>query len=255
MANKRSQRGQYFGVLGPDLKDEQNFDRAWNARQWDQARIRRFVKAQFLKREWINFIEIADWCSKLGGSGVPNEAAREEAFRTLESDLLEGKFEEAGRSQVLFLHPRVTLTHGKMTPEWLEEARDKNYDNEYGRSYLRRCWLPQKLFQRWCGWYHLPKSPPRFEPQESHPVLAPTAKDETAAIKALAPHLVAMKRGSISAAALFKIGSGQRHDRGQVWRQRPRPGANGRNRRTEIVAPIFSWRLFQHLMHVIQRSV
>jgi hypothetical protein len=120
---------------------------------------------------------------------VPNEAAREEAFRTLESDLLEGKFEEAGRSQVLFLHPRVTLTHGKMTPEWLEEARDKNYDNEYGRSYLRRCWLPQKLFQRWCGWYHLPKSPPRFEPQESHPVLAPTAKDETAAIKALAPHL------------------------------------------------------------------
>jgi hypothetical protein len=162
---------------------------ARKAAQWDEERIRRFEEEQRRKREWINFAEIADWCSELDGSAVPNEAARENAYRMLERDLLAGNFEEGGRSRVRFVFPGVSVTHGKMTRKWLQDAIDNNYDNEHGRSYLRACWLPRKLFQCWCGWHHLPKSPPRFEPQESHPVLAPTARHETAAIKALASRL------------------------------------------------------------------
>src|SRR5262249_20628178 len=68
----------------------------------------------------------------------------------------------------LFTHPQVSLADGKMTRQWLKDAIDHNLDNDHGRSYLTHCWLPRNLFERWCEWNHLPKSPPRFRPlQES----------------------------------------------------------------------------------------
>lgn len=192
MASKRSHRGRRVGPPRSEEEDRRvrrERELAREAKRWNEDRIRRFEEDQRRKREWINFAEIADWCSELDGSAVPNEAARENAYRMLERDLLAGNFEEGGRSRVRFVFPGVSWTHGKMTRKWLQDAIDNDWDGRRGRSYLENCWLPRKLFQRWCGWHHLPKSPPRFEPQESHPVLAPTARDETAAIKALALHL------------------------------------------------------------------
>ena len=148
---------------------------ARKAARWDEERIRRFQEEQRRKREWISFAEIAEW---LG----------ENAYNMLERDLLADNFVERGRSRVRFVFPGVSWPHGKMTSKWLQDAIDNNYDNEHGRSYLRHCWFPRRLFERWRAWHHLPESPPRFEPQESHPVLAVTAK-ETTAIKALASHL------------------------------------------------------------------
>jgi hypothetical protein len=164
---------------------------ARKAAQWDQERIRRFEEEQRRKREWIPFVEIAEWYWDLIGPAEPKTAAaaRERAYQMLESDLLVGFFEEGGRSRVRFVFPGVSGTHGKMTPKRLQDAIDNNYDNEHGRSYLRACWLPRKLFERWCAWHHLPKSPPRFQPQKSHDVSAATARGETAAINALASHL------------------------------------------------------------------
>jgi hypothetical protein len=149
---------------------------ARKAAQWDEERIRRFQEEQRRKREWISFAEIAEW---LG----------ENAYNTLERDLLADNFVERGRSRVRFVFPGVSWPHGKMTSKWLQDAIDNNYDNEHGRSYLRHCWFPRRLFEHWRACHHLPESPPRFEPQESHPILAATAKDETTAIKALASHL------------------------------------------------------------------
>jgi len=108
--------------------------------------------------------------ARIDGSAVPNEAARENAYRMLERDLLAGKFEQGGYSQVLFLHPGVTLTHRKMTRSWLRELIKHNLDNEHGRLYLRLCWLRRNLFERWCRWHHLLKLLPRFQPQETHAV-------------------------------------------------------------------------------------
>jgi hypothetical protein len=89
----------------------------------------------------------------------------------LERDLLAGLFEEGGRSQVLFLIPGLTLKR-RMDRQRLQDAIDYNLDNEHGRSLLKNCWFPRNVFERWCAWHHLPKSPPRFEPTEKARQLA-----------------------------------------------------------------------------------
>ena len=176
MASKRSRHGRrggppryYYFPWEEERKVRRERELARVARQWDEDRIRRFEEDQRRKRDWISFVEIAEWYSELGGPVSPKKAAalREQAYRMLESDLLARRFEEGGPSQVLFLFPGVDLTHGKMTSQRLQDAIHYNLDLEHGRSLLRHCWLPRDLFKRWCGWHHLQKSPPRFEPQES----------------------------------------------------------------------------------------
>ena len=64
------------------------------ARQRRADRIRWFSENQKRTRHWINFAEIAVWCSELSGSVVPDEGARASAYDKLQRDLLEGDFEE-----------------------------------------------------------------------------------------------------------------------------------------------------------------
>jgi hypothetical protein len=68
MASKRSRRGRR--ILN-----------AREAAQWDEERIRRFEEEQRRKREWISFVEIAEWYSDLRGPVSPEKAAalREQA--------------------------------------------------------------------------------------------------------------------------------------------------------------------------------
>jgi len=178
MASKRSRRGRRILSFR-------------EAAQWDEERIRRFEEEQRRKREWISFVEIAEWYSDLRGPVSPEKAAalREQALSMLKSDLLAGLFEEGGRSRVLFRFPGVGFTHGKMTRQRLQDAIDNDPDGEHIRLLLSHCWLPRDLFERWCARHHLPKSPSRFQPQESHPVSPATARDEKAAIEALASQL------------------------------------------------------------------
>jgi hypothetical protein len=132
------------------------------ARQWRSDRIKRFTEKQHKLREWINFAEIADLCSELDGLVVPNEAARASAYEKLQRALLEGDFEEGGRSRVLYLHASTKMA--KMTRKGMRFAIDR-YPPEIIRSeYLDHCWVRRNLFQRWALKHHLPHSPPRFEP-------------------------------------------------------------------------------------------
>jgi hypothetical protein len=176
MASKRSRRGRR--ILN-----------AREAAQWDEERIRRFEEEQRRKREWISFVEIAEWYSDLRGPVSPEKAAalREQALSMLKSDLLAGLFEQGGRSRVLFRFPGVNFTAGKMTRPRLQDAIDDDPDGDYVRLLLSHCWLPRDQFKRWCARHHLPESASRFEPQKSH--RDPTARDETAAIEALASQL------------------------------------------------------------------
>jgi hypothetical protein len=91
--------------LTPQPAQSDKGDIQERARIWRTNRIARFTEDQRRKREWINFAEIADWCSEVDGSVVPNESARASAYEKLQRDLLEGDFEENGRSRVLYLHP------------------------------------------------------------------------------------------------------------------------------------------------------
>jgi len=147
--------------------------RTKQARQWRSARIERFARTQRRERNWINVEEIAELCSELDGSGVPNEAARENAYRNFERDLLSGDFEESGRSRVLYLHPWTVRT--RMTREWLRDAIEYNYDGHRGRSqFLPWCWIPRGMYERLAANHNLPISPPRFQPQ--HAVTAVVAQ-------------------------------------------------------------------------------
>jgi hypothetical protein len=181
-----------------DPKDEEGFRLSREARQRDEDRIRRFEEVQRHKRNWIKFIEIAEEYSERDGPVAPERAAaeREHAFAMLGHDFLAGNFEENGRSQVLFLFPGVT--NRRMTRQRLQDAIDYNYDV---RSYLENCWITRNRYERWREWHNMGELPPRFRPQKSQNVsraqssnetatikALATAKDETAATKALAAH-------------------------------------------------------------------
>jgi hypothetical protein len=57
-----------------------------------------------------------------------------------------------------------------MTPAWLTDAIENNYDGHSGRAqYLPCCWIPRHSFERWLVKHRLPKDPPRFEPRETSP--------------------------------------------------------------------------------------
>jgi hypothetical protein len=153
--------------------------RTEQARQWRSARMERFAQTQRRKREWLNSEEIAEVCSELDGSGVPNEAARENAYRNFERDLLSGDFKENGRSRVFYLHPWTVRT--RMTPEWLQNAIEYNYDGHRGRSqFLPWCWVPRNIYERWAAKHNLPISPPRFQPEhvDTAVVAQPTASEQ-----------------------------------------------------------------------------
>src|SRR5262249_14875433 len=140
-----------------------SLDRDAQERRKDQ--IERFIKRQRNSREWINFAEIAEWCSEEAQSIVQDESKRTEAFNRLASDLLTGDFEEKGRSLVLFQHPKTKKM--RMKPAELKDAIEHNWDRDHGRSYLAHCWIPRRLFERWLLKRRLQVSPSRFQPQIS----------------------------------------------------------------------------------------
>src|SRR5262245_20204990 len=98
------------------LEDSTKERGLYSIRRWRTARIERFTKIQRVKREMINFAEIAEHCSEESGI-VPNEVAQETAYEKLLADLLEGDFEKNGVSQIMYLHPYTSKT--RMTREWL----------------------------------------------------------------------------------------------------------------------------------------
>jgi hypothetical protein len=136
-------------------------ERDRRAQQWREVRIKRFTEHQRCVGEWINFADIAEWCSREDSSILPNEQKRVAAFETLQRDLLAGEFEENGRSQVLFLHPAVAKA--RMTRSSLIEAAEYNYDGKHGRSYAAHCWIRREMAERWFQNHRL-SLPPWFTP-------------------------------------------------------------------------------------------
>jgi hypothetical protein len=155
-------------------------------RQSRDNRIRAFTETNRYTRDWINFAEIAEWCSEEDGI-LPSEAKRAAAYDSLARDLLAGEFVEGGRSRVLYLHARSVKA--RMTPEWLRDAIDHNLDGASGRSgFLPWCWISRPMFERWIARHRLQQAPARFQPQR-RPLIVGNAGDESVAIKALASHL------------------------------------------------------------------
>ena len=70
-----------------DIVERFEWVRLYSIRRRRTAWIERFTKIQRDKREWINFAEIAEYCSEESGI-VSNEVAREAAYEKLLADLL-----------------------------------------------------------------------------------------------------------------------------------------------------------------------
>ena len=143
--------------------------RLYSIRRWRTARIERFTKIQRDKREWINFAEIAEYCSEESGGVVPNEVARETAYEKLLADLLDGDFEENGVSQIMYLHPYTSKT--RMTREWMADLLAfKDADRAAIISqYLAPCWMPRAFLERWLAKHRMEPRPQRFEPKRQTP--------------------------------------------------------------------------------------
>jgi hypothetical protein len=151
---------------------------------WREDRIGRFKATQRQVREWISFSEIAEWCSELDAVGMlPNEAARDVAYETLHRDLLEGDFEENGRSKILYLNSAISSA--RMTRNWIEGMPAEVIRT----AYLDHCWIPRSFFNRWLSKHHLPNDPPRFRILRTERPTDPTSNDETATILVLIRHL------------------------------------------------------------------
>jgi hypothetical protein len=131
------------------------------------AFIERFTKTQRDKRKWINFAEMAEHCSEENGV-VPNEVAREAAYKKLLADFIEDYFEENGRSQIMYLHPNTAKA--RMTRKWMTHVREL-YDHQTIISqYLAHCWMPRVFSERWFAKHRMDPHPQRFEPKRQTPL-------------------------------------------------------------------------------------
>jgi hypothetical protein len=141
----------------------------------------RFRLQQARVREWICFQEIAVAFAEFYARGsVPNEEERTRNYDRLVRDLLDGDFEEHGRSMVRYLNSWSERSH--MTREWLgnvieEYAKEQEAwlkiwgdsgrlpPNTVRSRFLDHCWIPRRMYDRWRVKHSLPTLP-RFTPTE-----------------------------------------------------------------------------------------
>jgi hypothetical protein len=129
---------------------------------WWKSRIERFTQTQRPVREWINFADIADFCSRESGSIVPDEKKRTVALDTLAKDVLRGEFDKNGRSQVLYLNHFTKKV--RLTREDLADIIEHNLDGNHGLSeYLPHCWTRREFVERWLE-KHRQKPPDWLKP-------------------------------------------------------------------------------------------
>ena len=156
--NRSVQRFRDIAERFEDLTKERI--RFYRIRQRLTARIERLIKIKKL----INVAEIAESCSEVSGI-VPNELARDAAYKKFQSDLLERDFEKNGRSQILYFHPNSAKV--RMTREWLISLlKFKDADQATINSqYLAHCWVPPEYCGRFFAKHRIQPCPERFEPK------------------------------------------------------------------------------------------
>jgi len=159
------------------LKDSDDRQKKQQTEKWREERIQRFTNTQRNLRDWINFAEIADWCSELAGSIVSDEDARGSAYEKLQADLMLGDFEERGKSRVLYLHPLTRMA--RMTRDRARDFMELAPPETLKSEYWDHCWIPRHLFHRWLAKHNLSTSPSRFEPLTEPSVQSKTPTPKT----------------------------------------------------------------------------
>jgi hypothetical protein len=104
-------------------------------REWRAERMLRFAEREAQARQWIRLSEIAE---------------RYGHERSTAASILNGEFEDRGRSRLLYLHPWSTMA--KMTRGKMETLEKVYRDPELlARNYIGCCWIPIDMALRWCS--------------------------------------------------------------------------------------------------------
>ena len=172
-----------------ELAGQQRLQRAEEKDQ-RQAAVERFAEEQRRRQEWISFAAIGDWFARQDNAVVPNEAARSGAYELLRDAVLSGEFEEDGKSQVRFLHPRHEtgeLSRQRTAERETEKAVSLpdaleifSFDDVIAH-YLAYCWIPRRLLHRWLTKYGL-SAPIRFDPEAEFAAHGGVAKPDRLSI-------------------------------------------------------------------------
>ena len=115
--------------------------------------ILRFRECQRLRRRWLSFEEIADWCAREPGSVRRTEGLRAQAYADLRDAMLAGEFGHGAGSRVLYFHPDPGAIEERLR---LAPAGLRTWLDFYGADdplittqILSRCWLPHDLCRQW----------------------------------------------------------------------------------------------------------
>lgn len=121
--------------------------------------IQRFRKEQSRLRRWIEICDLADWCARSTTSTGAAEQTKAQIFALSElaNAILNGQFEDRGRSQILILDSRVRGVGGSIPCRFdtTAFARQCQYAAKMTPSeplpleIMARCWLPQVLARQW----------------------------------------------------------------------------------------------------------
>jgi len=150
------------GAKVPGVGDLQRSRQTWY--RWKNW-LERFARNQRDERDWINFAEIDEWYRDLAGPHGSREIAHSDVYRMLQQDMLDGDFEQNGRSAVRLLHPRMMR---RMQPEYFRSILETHGKTKIQSEILPHCWFPRSSFEQWCAKHHLPRLPPRFQTKQQN---------------------------------------------------------------------------------------
>jgi hypothetical protein len=154
------------------LEEDDGRTRKRQREKWRRNWISRFAERQRTERRWIAFVDLADWGahSTTTASAEAELQARELVYCRLSESILTGAFEQAGRSKILYLDPRVGLDGAsprcRLTRVQFEvavAAAAMRPGVSAPLIVLGRCWLPRELARHWLK-SHGYRCAPHFEP-------------------------------------------------------------------------------------------
>jgi hypothetical protein len=143
-----------------------------------EGQIRKWKGRQRRQREWINFADMADWCSRMPGDVARDRTRQAQGFLDLLDAVLAGEFDQAGRCRVGYLPGATTIAEPlrlHLQVDYLRDCRDAGAAS----AVLADCWAPRVLCLRWFKARGI-KPPPGLHDREAKPAASPTTNEQTA---------------------------------------------------------------------------
>lgn len=137
-----------------------NCTTVWSSEQSDpiESCIERWQERMQQSRDWVCFIDLADWCARESGSINPDERKRTIAYQQLGESLKLGEFGTGKHTQVAYPDGLILKRHNRYI-RMTTQTYDKTPEGSGRRDVLERCWVPRDLARKWLEAKRLPVPP------------------------------------------------------------------------------------------------